>query len=117
MVAAATGGAPIPKEVVIGFLGSSAGVSGLVLVFAGLVITTAGRFPGDVPDAARAPFRRAAWYAVAVFGLGLASAGASLSWLALGGGQALYYGTITLFVLTLAGVLLLAIAVVRELLY
>jgi hypothetical protein len=108
------GAAPIPKDVVLAIFGAAAGVAGLVLVFLGVVLSTAGSYPGDTPEAVRRPFRRAAWATTFVFALSLATVGLSLGWLAAGPVVELYYATISLFSLLLVLAFCLALAVVRE---
>jgi uncharacterized membrane protein len=48
------------KEVVLAFLGASAALAGLLLVFFGLVITTFQGFDSTTPNTVLTPYRRAA---------------------------------------------------------
>ena len=104
---------PAQKDVVTAVLGASAGVGGLVLVFLGILITTAGSFAGDTPDAVLRPYRLGAWAAVGVFGLSILTVAVSLVWLAVDQPHWLYVLTLVGFSCLLAAVLALATAVTK----
>jgi hypothetical protein len=73
---------PEPKDAVIGILGASVALAGLLLVFSGLLFTQAAAFPRDTTDDATIDrFRRAARLACWPFLLWLVTAGMSLAWL------------------------------------
>ena len=103
-----------PTDVMVAVFGASAGVGGLVLVFLGVVIATIGTYPGGTSDQVLGPFRKGAWYAVAVFGASLATTAASLAWLAIDGAHWLYVVTLAMFSMLLVALLGLAMVVTRE---
>ena len=73
---------PEPKDAIIGILGASVGLAGLILVFSGLLYTQSAAFPRDTTDdVVINRFKRAAQLAFLPFLLWLADAGASLAWL------------------------------------
>jgi hypothetical protein len=79
------------KDVVLSIFGVAAGLSGLVLVFLGLVVTTYQSFGGDTPKKVLSRYRHAAALTLAAFALGMACVALSAAWLLkLGQGQALY---------------------------
>ena len=97
------------KDVVIGVLGATAALSGLVLVFLGVLVTTYQTLLGRVRDVTLERFRRAAFVALAVFLTGLVSVTVSTSWLALGAGRAFYAVALVLFFLELAALAVVAV--------
>jgi hypothetical protein len=50
---------PEPKDVIIGILGASGALAGLLLVFSGFVFAQAASFPENTPDAVIARYTRA----------------------------------------------------------
>jgi hypothetical protein len=104
---------PAQQDIVTTVLGASAGVGGLVLVFLGILITSAGTFAGDTPDAVLKPYRLGAWASVGVFALSLLAVAVSLIWLAVDQTHWLYVLALVLFSCLLAGVLTLATAVTK----
>jgi hypothetical protein len=73
---------PEPKDAIIGILGASVALAGLLLVFSGLLFTQAAAFPADTTDNSTIErFRRAARLACWPFSLWLAIAAMSLAWL------------------------------------
>ena len=113
MVAAITADAPTPNDVVIAVFGASAGAGGLVLVFLGVLVTTLGTYPGATSDEVLRPYRNGAWAAVGVFVGSLATAAASVAWLAICDAHWLYVTTLSMFVALLVALGGLAVGVTR----
>ncbi|HEV2757783.1 MAG TPA: hypothetical protein VG318_18640 [Actinomycetota bacterium] len=87
------------KDVVLAFLGASAGLSGLILVFLGLVISTYQSFPGSTPEKVLARYKRVAATILVAFALGIACVGLATAWLLkLGTVEWLYVATGVVFV-------------------
>ena len=93
-----------PKDVVLGVLGAASALTGLILVFLGIIIAAYQSYPGGVPPAVVAPYRATGIAVFATFGLGLVTVALCLLWLVLGGPSALYGWTVALFVAQLLAV-------------
>ena len=101
------------KDGVLAFLGASAGLAGLTLVFLGLVVSSFEGFERPVPDPIRSKYQNIAGFVVAAFGMGIACVGASGWWLIeLRDQHPLYVATLVTFALELG---LLCIATCRVL--
>jgi hypothetical protein len=86
------------EDVVLALLGASAGLSGLVLVFFGLVASATASFPGDTNKRVIAKARRPVFGVLTSFGLGIACVAVSTVWLLLSrDNHALYAAAIVLF--------------------
>ena len=96
------------RDVVLGALGASAALTGLVLVFLGIIIASYQSYAGNAPASVVRPFRVAGVALFTTFGLGLVTVTLCLVWLALGGPAWLYGWTVALFVLQLVTVFLAA---------
>ena len=73
---------PEPKDVIIGILGASVALAGLLLVFSGLLFSQAAAFPRDTTDDVIIDgFKRAARMACWPFAVALVIAGACVLWL------------------------------------
>jgi uncharacterized membrane protein len=106
------------KDVVLAILGASAGLSGLVLVFLGLVVAAYGGLAGDTPSAVRTPLRRTGWVIFLAFALGIACVAVATVWLLrLGGNQSLYVATASLFVVQLVALVIASAWTLKELLW
>jgi hypothetical protein len=106
------------KDVVLAFLGASAALAGLVLVFLGLVVAAYGGLAGDTPKAVRLPLRRTGRVVLAPFAAGtlcILSSGVWLVWPDGGGG--LYVATVSLFLAQLVLLAGAALWTLRELLW
>lgn len=91
------------KDVVTALLGAAAGLSGLVLVFLGIVVTRYQAFPSDTATNVLRPYRRAAVLVLIAFGLGVACVALATGWLVgLGGNDCLYRLTVASFVAQVA---------------
>jgi len=99
---------PVHKDVVIAEVGAVAALGGLVLVFLGVLVTTYQTLLGAARREKLDQLRRAGWFALQVFLLGLISATVSTAWLVVGGGDFFYATTLFLFFLELAGLVLVA---------
>jgi hypothetical protein len=98
------------KDVVVGVLGATAALAGLVLVFLGVLVTAYQTLLGSsVRTATLERFRRAAFVALVVFLTGLASVTVSTSWLVLGAGRSFYGAVLVLFFLELAALAVVAV--------
>lgn len=69
------------KDVVSAILGAAAGLSGLVLVFLGIVVTRYQAFPSDTSANVLRPYRQAAALVLVAFAFGLLCVAASTGWL------------------------------------
>jgi hypothetical protein len=87
------------KDVVIALLGASATLTGLILVFVGLVVGAYLALPGDTPATLKTKLRWTSGLTLVPFGLGLIQVGAATAWL-LFQGECLYRLTVWLFVAT-----------------
>jgi hypothetical protein len=106
------------KDVVLGLLGASAALAGLVLVFLGLIVAAYGGLAGDTPKSVKAPLRRVGGMILLPFGLGIICMAAAVAWLLLlGGGSGLYVATVTLFLLQLTALAGTSVWALRELLW
>jgi hypothetical protein len=106
------------KDVVLAVLGASAALSGLLLVFLGLVVSAYGGLAGDTPAAVKTPLRRTALVGLASFALGLLCVVAATIWLIqLTGGTGLYVLTIGLFLAQLVSLVVATGWTLRELLW
>lgn len=72
---------PSTQDVVTAVFGAAAGLSGLLLVFLGIVVSTYQSYSAATPAAAVAPYRRAGRAILLAFLLGLATTGVALAWL------------------------------------
>ena len=97
-----------PRDVVVGALGASAALTGLVLVFLGIIIASYQSYAGNAPASVIRPYRIAGAALFSTFGLGLATITLCIVWLALGGPVWLYGWTVGLFVFQLVAVFLAA---------
>ena len=99
-------------------LGASAALSGLLLVFLGLVVSAYGGLDGDTPKAVKQPLRRTAWILLASFCIGLLCLAAATIWLVqLTGGTGLYVLTVGLFIAQLVSLAIGTGWTLRELLW
>ena len=106
------------KDVVIAILGASAALSGLVLVFLGLVVGAYGGLAGDTPRVVKVPLRRTGLVVIGAFGAGIACAVVATIWLVrLDGGEPLYITTAVLFLLQLCSLAFASVWTLRELLW
>ena len=96
-------------DVVTAELGASAAFAGLVLVFLGVLVTSYQTSLGQTSIATLERFRRAAWLALGVFLVALASVAAGAAWLATDGGTALYDATLALFFAEIAALVAVAV--------
>jgi hypothetical protein len=74
-------GLPDPKDVIIGILGSSGALAGLLLVFSGFVFSQAASFPDTTPDAVIKKYTKAGRLALCPFICSLLTTLLALSWL------------------------------------
>jgi len=72
---------PDPKDVIIGILGASGALSGLLLVFSGFVFSQAASFPDTTPDSVIKKYTKAGQLAVYPFLGSLATTLLALAWL------------------------------------
>lgn len=106
------------KDVVLALLGASAGLSGLVLVFLGLVVTTTKAFPpGTNPSIVRRS-RRPVIAVLSSFGVGILCVGTATWWLLLlRHNRLLYVTTVCLFLTQLVLLLITTGWTVRQALW
>ena len=69
------------KDVVTAVFGAAAGLSGLLLVFLGIVVAAFQSYSAATPAAAVAPYRRAGRLILLAFLFGLATVAVALTWL------------------------------------
>jgi hypothetical protein len=72
---------PEPKDVIIGILGSSGALAGLLLVFSGFVFAQAASFPDTTPDTVIKKYTKAGRLAIYPFIGSLAATLLALVWL------------------------------------
>jgi hypothetical protein len=101
------------KDVMLAFLGASAGIGGFTLVFLGLLSSTIQGYAPGTPAVVLKPLRETAGAVVAVFGASLVSTALAASWL-LSDQQVLYVGAIVTFYLQLAGLVAAVALVLRR---
>src|SRR5207245_10753621 len=87
------------KDVVVGALGASAALTGLVLVFLGIIIASYQSYAGNATASVIRPYRIAGAGLFSTFGLGLVTITLCIVCLALGGSAWLYGWTVARFVL------------------
>jgi len=73
-----------PKDLVLGILGASGTLAGLLLVFGGFLFGQAASFPASIPDAVTAKYTKAGRFAVWPFLGFLLSTILSIVWLGAG---------------------------------
>ena len=106
------------KDVVLAIVGASAALSGLVLVFLGLVVGAYGGLAGDTPKAVKKPLRTTGWVVLVAFIVGIACAGAGTAWLImLDAGEPLYALTVILFLAQLVSLIVASVWTLKELLW
>ena len=72
---------PDPKDVIIGILGASGALAGLLLVFSGFVFSQAASFPDTTPDAVIKKYTKAGRLALLPFLGSLVTTLLALAWL------------------------------------
>lgn len=77
-------------------------------MFLGVLATSYQSLLGQISKDKLAPFKRAAWLAVAVFVIGLTSLTTSIVWLIADGGRSFYIATLALFFALLVGLVTVA---------
>jgi hypothetical protein len=106
------------KDVVLAIMGASAALSGLVLVFLGLVVGAYGGLAGDTPSAVRTPLRRTALIILGSFALGVLCLVIAVAWLVdSGSSDVLYAGSVVLFAAQLLALVVASGWTLRELLW
>jgi hypothetical protein len=108
--------APEQKDVMIAILGASAALGGLVLVFLGTIIAAYQALPSDAPKAVKGRAKGAAKPIIGAFLVSMASVALSVIWLDARGGEVLYEVSFVVFLLELAAIAGLAIAMKVQLL-
>lgn len=94
----------------IGTLGASAALAGLVLVFLGVLVTGFQTLLGDASAKTLGRFRNASLGSLVTFGLSMVSVIISAAWLVAGGGHCFYVATVAIFFAQLVGIGVLAYA-------
>jgi hypothetical protein len=107
---------PSDQDVVTAVFGAAAGLSGLLLVFLGIVVSAFQSYSAATPAAAVAPYRRAGRAILLAFLLGLATVAVSLTWLLSPGGT-LYTAAVVLFCVELGTLTVSAIGAARLVLW
>ncbi len=104
----------VHEDVVLALLGASAGLSGLVLVFLGLVASATASFAPGTKPAIVNKARRPAYGVLASFGVGIACVGCAAWWLLLlHDNHALYLAVVWLFFAQLASLVVATVWAVR----
>jgi hypothetical protein len=104
------------QALVTAIFGAATGLSGLLLVFLGIVVSTLQSYSPAVPAAAVARYRRAARAILASFLVGLAAAAVALAWL-LSPGRSLRDASVVLFAVQLGAVAATAVGATRIVLW
>lgn len=107
---------PSRKDVVVAAASASAALGGFVLVFLGLLINAVQSYAADTPKPVTAPRQKAAWTAVVVFCICVATIATAFTWLAVDGGSCLYAAVIALFTVELASLVFVAVSTAIRLL-
>jgi hypothetical protein len=95
--------------VVVAITGAAGALSGFVLVFLGILVSSYQSLLGHVNREKVEAFRRASRASLGVFLLGLTTVALSTSWLVASGGTAFYVVALILFFAELAALILLAV--------
>jgi hypothetical protein len=93
---------PEPKDVVIGILGASGALAGLLLVFGGFIFAQAASFPSSTDDKIIARYTKAGRLAIIPFWGFLITTLLSLAWLLHPNG-CIFFCCVALFVLLVIG--------------
>lgn len=104
------------REVVTAVFGAAAGLSGLLLVFLGIVVSAFQSYSAATPAAAVAPYLRAARAILAAFLLGLATVATALAWL-LSPARSLRDAAVVLFCVQLGTLTVSAVGAARLVLW
>jgi hypothetical protein len=107
---------PSDRDIVTALFGAGAGLSGLLLVFLGIVVAAFQSYSAATPAAAVAPYRRAGRAILVAFLLGLATVAVSLTWL-LSPSRALRDTAVILFCVQLGTVAVAAVGAARLVLW
>jgi hypothetical protein len=106
------------KDVVLALLGASAALSGLLLMFLGLVVGAYGGLPGDTPRSVKTPYRRTGTIILVAFAIGIVCLVLATCWLLqLTGGQGLYVATVCSFIAQLVAICVATVWTLGELLW
>ncbi|HKM81922.1 MAG TPA: hypothetical protein VJY15_13295 [Candidatus Acidoferrum sp.] len=93
---------PEAKDVIIGILGASGALAGLLLVFGGFIFAQAASFPSSTDDKITARYTKAGRLAIFPFWGFLITTLLSLAWL-LHPNSCLFFSCVSLFVLLVIG--------------
>lgn len=106
------------KDTVLAVLGVSAGLSGFVLVFLGLVVATYQGFDGSTPDTVLARYRTIGVLILTAFAIGILCLTLAIGWLLERNDQQWLYVAVVVAFLTQIGMLVLAtVATARRVLW
>ena len=106
------------KDVITSVVGASAGLSGLGLVFVGLLITTYQSFAGDTPERVLSGYRTATVGALSAFGAGVLCLCLAVGWLITRGDVKWLYGAaVTLFGLQILALVTSTVWTVKRLVW
>jgi hypothetical protein len=104
------------RELVTAVFGAAAGLSGLLLVFLGIVVSAFQSYSASTPAAAVAPYLRSARAILVAFLLGLTTVAVALAWL-LSPGRGLRDAAVVLFCVQLGTLTVSAIGAARLVLW
>jgi len=107
---------PTDGDVITAVFAAAAALSGLLLVFLGIVLSAFQSYSAATPAAAVAPYRRAGGAILAAFLLGLATVAVALAWL-LSSSRGLRDAAVILFCVQLATLTLSAVGAARLVLW
>ena len=106
------------KDVILGVLAASSALSGLVLVFLGLIVTAYSTFEGDVPKRVKASLRRSGAYVFTPFILGIFCISFSILWMILPhSSNLLYVSTLIIFIGQLIALVTSSVVALKALLW
>ncbi len=106
------------RDVVLALLGASAGLSGLLLVFLGLVVGAYRTLDGATSAKVKKPYRRTGAVLLAAFLVGLACVTAATIWLLqVIGGRVTYVLTVGLFIVQVIALIVATLWTLKELLW
>jgi hypothetical protein len=101
-------------NVMLAFLGASAGIGGFTLVFLGLLSSAIQAYDPGTPAVVLRPLREAAAAVVAVFGISLVATALSATWLLTDDQQFVYVVSVVAFYVQLVGLVSAVVLVMRR---